>query len=271
MHGIRFIIIVIFIIFGGYTVYFSFSQPDSAEGVSRVMVTELPEKPVREISVLFIGNSYTFFSNMPEMLVKIAESDPDNKTRFIVQSVTHGGYRLSDHWSNQEIHKILYSRYWNYVVLQEQSMWAMFPDQVIDTMKTIRKINDEIKKIGAHTLIFNTWARKAGSKWYTKPEYSFLRNPEYMQGKLNEKTAEIASRLGIIRIPVGDYWMAALAKKPDFPLYHPDGTHPSSYGSYFNALIFYRYFSGYNPSVIGYKPSKINEDDAIFLRKNASW
>lgn len=133
------------------------------------------------------------------------------------------------------------------------------------------QFNDEIKKIGAHTILFTTWAKKPGSAWYSDPKYSFLGNPYYMQQQFNEQTAILAKKLGVVAIPVGGYWMSILNKRPDFPLYDGDGTHPGVSGSYLAALMFYHYFAGYNPVHATYVPYGMTNEQATFLKNIATW
>lgn len=277
---LRIVLIILLVSYGSFISYglsyglFKQSQYHnlgSVEGITELMVANPQATPTRELSILFIGNSYTFFNNMPAILVDIASSDSDNKTRFMVQAVTRSGRRLADHWEDGVALQLIQSRHWDYVVLQEQSCWAMIPDWSHVTFAMARKFDNEIKKVGARTLIFTTWAYKEGSQMYSKPEFSRLYNPTYMRQLFDQKTAELAARIGAVAIPVGGYWQSVLYKQPDFPLYIADGTHPSVAGSYLAALMFYRYFAGYNPTNIGYTPQGVTEEQGEFLRNIAKW
>src|SRR5262249_59875398 len=72
----------------------------------------------RTARVLFIGNSYTYFNNLPAMFAALAAS-----AGYDVQTemVAPGGWRLKDHWEKGEGLALLRERRWDYVVLQEQS------------------------------------------------------------------------------------------------------------------------------------------------------
>ncbi|MEZ5691532.1 MAG: hypothetical protein R3D71_07700 [Rickettsiales bacterium] len=261
---LRYPLILILAAFGIYT-FMNLKFPKSAAGISDVMISvnKSPEK--YELSVLFIGNSYTYYNNMPAMLIKMAQSDPNNHTHFIVQSATRGGATLLDHLNNKKIPELISSRKWTYVIIQEQSAWAVLPSY-INTLRSARSLNELIKQNGSKTIIFTTWAREPESHWYKEAKFSFMRSPDYMQKQINEKTLDIAQKIGINQIPIGDYWMAALQQKSDFPLYTKDGSHPSAAGSYLSALIFYRYLSGQSVKQITYKPDSVTAQQADFLK-----
>lgn len=270
-HALRTLCMIAVIAFGLFFSFQFFNRPVSVQGKSEVMVSHASAHVQYELSVLFIGNSYTYFNDMPHMLVKMAEADPDNHTRFVVQAVTRGGIGLKELWQDGNAPHIIQSRHWNYVVLQEQSFWAMFPQSVHDTSAVASQFTDEIRKAHARELLFTTWPRKPDSHWYQDESTRFLQSPAYMHRQFNEQTKQLASRLSATAIPVADYWMAVLNKDPQFPLYMEDGSHPSPAGSYLVALVFYRYFSGHNLRHADYVPPGVSEQQAEFLRAVVQW
>ena len=70
------------------------------------------------LRLLFIGNSYTYYNDLPKMVYEIAKSQ---RRKLSVKSVTKGGEKLSGHLTNQKLREMLTSQQWDYVVLQEQS------------------------------------------------------------------------------------------------------------------------------------------------------
>src|SRR5437870_3915236 len=73
------------------------------------------------ISVLFIGNSYTFFNNLPR-LVSALSMNEDRPLR--TESVTQGGYTLEHHWQDGKALAAIQQGGWDYVVLQEHSTFG---------------------------------------------------------------------------------------------------------------------------------------------------
>src|SRR5690349_8766443 len=82
------------------------------------------------LKVLFIGNSYTYANDLPRMMADIAKSNTDKRLQFDVGSVTQGGLHLIDIWNEGKALTAIQSGHWDYVVLQDQSVWAMFPENV---------------------------------------------------------------------------------------------------------------------------------------------
>jgi len=75
--------------------------------------------------VLFLGNSYTYVNNLPQIIADIANSKGDT---LIFESNTPGGYTLQGHYTNStSLNKIMLGN-WDFVVLQEQSQLPSFPD-----------------------------------------------------------------------------------------------------------------------------------------------
>lgn len=240
------------------------------DGISPLIVAEPQSGAKSTTGILFIGNSYTFHHNLPDMVAKIAASDTENDTRYEIQSVTKAGTNLKELWEAGEALSLIKSRNWDYVVLQEQSFWAMFPESIRTTTHFAKAFHEYIKASGARTVIFVTWARKPGSKWYTDGKTGFLRNPEFMQKQFNEYSARLGESIGAAVIGVGDYWAYSHAAYPDIVLYDNDGTHPAPTGTYLSALLFYRFFSGHAPVRVTFVPEGVDENQATTLRSLVS-
>lgn len=224
-----------------------------------------------EMRILFIGNSYTYTHNMPDMLVKIAASNTKNSVRIHVDSVTQGGAGLKDLWDGGRAAPYLEQPGWNFIVLQDQSVWALIPQRVKASYEVAPKWKAKIAPTNAHTVLFVTWARQPGSHWYTNRDTAaLLKSPSYMQEALDKASVQLADKLGASLLPVGDYWAYALSLHPKLPLYDADGSHPSAAGSYLNALIFYRYFTQDTLDHVTYAPDDIPADIATQIRAIAS-
>lgn len=75
--------------------------------------------------VLFLGNSYTFYNNMPNLVSQIAFSLEDTLNPT---SNTPGGWRLENHAEqNSSSLQLLNQQKWDYVVIQAQSQEPSFP------------------------------------------------------------------------------------------------------------------------------------------------
>ena len=176
--------------------------------------------------ILFVGNSYTYINSLPQMFKAIVKYQFPNypvKVKFI----GGGGATLKKHWQVGEALNEIKSGYWNYVVLQGQSMLGSSnltdPDSPKQFYKYARKFDAEIKTSGAKTVFFMTWSRK------------YL--PE-QQKYLTKAYKNIAKELGSLLAPVGIVW-EILRKNSGINLYRSDGSHPTRTGSYLAALTLF--------------------------------
>jgi hypothetical protein len=192
-----------------------------------------PEKPLR---VLFIGNSYTYFNNMPRLLEAIASSQKGGP-RVETELSVRGGATLKWHWENQRALDAIHKGGWDFVVLQEHSTLGKVPPPGVapeindpaQYFEYARKFDAEIKKAGARTVLYATWARDG--------------YPE-QQRKLDDAFTLLARELDAGVAPAGLAWTLVKIEAPGIRLYTPDRSHPSQAGSYLNALVFYRVLTG---------------------------
>ncbi len=194
-----------------------------------------PLDPNEEYKILFIGNSYTFYNDMPTLFQRILQQNGYAKVR--VYSVTVGGWTLQQHNDPAEpnggkkVAEELKEGGYDYVVLQEQSTRpitdpALFYDGV-------RALAEKFRKIGAEPILYQTWGRKEGSS--TLRELNLTN--ESMAHKLAAAYTAIGEELSIPVAPVG--WAfrdVHTNKEAGIDLYDPDLTHSSKNGSYLAAL-----------------------------------
>ncbi len=174
----------------------------------------------RTIRILFIGNSYTSRNDLPSLIRQLAA---EGSTPWTVESeaVTAGGASLRRHWNAGKALELIRRGSWDYVVLQEQSTLPI--KNRARFAESVRLFDDEIRRCGARTVLYLTWAREAAPQ---------------TQAILDEAIASIARELGAIVVPVGPAWQAAMTGHPDQRLYDKDGSHPTLAGSWVAAREF---------------------------------
>lgn len=189
-----------------------------------MVMAQVPEK------VLFVGNSYTYFWNLPQQVAAMAQS---RELVIHTQQSTSGGTSLAQHWRGEKkLHSLEIIRAGEYdaVVLQDFSM------QALDAPDTLlfygQKFAQEIKAKGAKVFLYMTWARS----W-----------DPYMQAVITKRYEELAQLCDATIVPVGPAWQRARSLRPDIALYDNDQSHPSPLGSYLSACVFYGVFSGQSP------------------------
>ena len=77
------------------------------------------EKPVK---ILFVGNSFTFFWNMPQLVKAMGESQG---IPLDIHQSTVGGSNLKQHWYEEKgtiTRKLLNEQDWDYVILGDHSI-----------------------------------------------------------------------------------------------------------------------------------------------------
>jgi len=182
------------------------------------------------LKVLFIGNSITYYHDLPAMFAALSRAANHGREPRVMQ-VVGGGLSLEDHWRNgYACRAIREFGPWDYVVLQEQSDRAYH--QWEQMFKYARYFDAEIRKAGAKTVLF---VRPAGQD---EPE---------AQALLDEGCNRLANKLGAIVAPCGTVWDAVRKQYPDLILHDPDRGHPGPNGAYLSACTFYAVLYGKSP------------------------
>lgn len=203
------------------------------------------------ISVLLIGNSYTYRNDLPGLLSRIS-ANANSSVTIETAHHTRGGYNLGQHWyEGQAVSRIRED--WDFVVLQE---YSTRPINYPATMREFaRKFDEEIKASGAQTIFYMTWAR------------------QYDPGMIEELAqvyTDIAIELGARLAPVGRAWEKSLKERPDLILHTEDQSHPNVHGSYLAACVFYTVLTGKSPLGLSNGGlNQISDEEAEFLQRIA--
>ncbi|MCC6384287.1 MAG: PKD domain-containing protein [Bacteroidia bacterium] len=192
--------------------------------------------------VLFIGNSYVYSNNLPLMVSKLAAAHLDT---MIFDSNTPGGYTFQNHSTNATTLSKIAAGNWDYVVLQEQSQLPAFPPaQVATQCLPYAALLDSLIHAAdscAETVFFMTWGRKYGDA-SNCASYPPICTYEGMQERLRESYLMMGQQNLATVAPVGCAWREVRKQNLPFDLYVADESHPSVYGSYLAACIFYSAF-----------------------------
>jgi len=184
----------------------------------------------KEIRVLFIGNSLTYFNDLPAQLQALVAEGYPGGPAVRYESVTPGGCTLRKHWTDRTAAARIAQGGWDYVVLQEQSQ-VPFSDRA-QMYHYARLFDRAIKKVGAKTVLYMTFP------WKNK----------FVAGdKMPEIYSALGKELGAIVVPVDVAWHEAASLDPEFALYRSDGVHPSPAGTYLAACCFAQTLFG-NPA-----------------------
>ncbi|WP_392532633.1 DUF4886 domain-containing protein [Nostoc sp. C117] len=183
----------------------------------------------KSMRVLFIGNSYTYYNDLPWLIKQLAESAQETRT-LETEMVVVGGATLKNHWKRGEALKLLKAKPWDYVVLQEQSTLPITNPQ--EMYKYASLFDAQIKRVNSQTVFYLTWARQ------NQPEKQQILSDSYMN---------IAKELKAKVAPVGIVWQKIQEENLKLNLYTSDQSHPSPIGSYVAACVFYTTLYGNSP------------------------
>jgi hypothetical protein len=226
--------------------------------IARSVSDRFDKRPTQ--TVLFVGNSRTYYNEMPYMVRRIADSAHSN-VKFQISVQALAGASFESLWDDQKT-KSLLSQTWNNVIFQGES-------RAQSSEESKRSFNDFGEKLmllaRAHqsppALIVN-WAY--GESLY-KGYRAGTRDAQYNQ--IQDDHRKLALRAGARMINVGQAWERLLQTNPSFSLYE-DGNHPTVFGSYLSALMVYRYLSG--GQAIGdvtYAPDGISLEAATRIKR----
>ncbi len=224
----------------------------------KVFLNEHPDSGLiwqleNEKRVLFIGNSYIYFNDMPKVLKKLSMS-AGSTVKIETEEVTNGGFTLEKHWKSGKALKAIKNGNWDYVILQEQSTRPLTDPGIM--FEFARKFHSEIKMAGAETIFLMTWARK---------------NKPSMINGLKDAYESIGDELNACVAPAGPAWRKCGRQYPEIELFKPDGSHPNSKGTYLTACILYSVITGNSPEGMsdgGLK--RIRMKDTLLLQ-NLAW
>ncbi len=170
------------------------------------------------IRVLMIGDSLTYYNDLPGLLQQftIGEATPI----YVEQSTTPYA-SLKFHWDMGKSIERIHKGHWDYVVLQDFSRKPVTdPD---DCIKYYALFNDEIKRSGAKTIIFQNWTRRDMEKDYGTMKITYDKIQALTRGHI---------------APIGAAWRQCATSRPDIRLLIDD-RHPTNAGSYLAACVLY--------------------------------
>lgn len=206
--------------------------------------------------ILFIGNSYTYANNLPQLVADIALSKSDT---VVFDSNTPGGYTFQMHCSNSITQQKIKSQKWDVVILQAQSQEPSLDPLTVQsqTYPYAKQLCDSIRANNACTevMFYMTWGRK-NSDIDNCPTYTPSCSYVGMQARLRESYMLFKDSFMTSVAPVGVAWKTFRNSYPLVDLYVSDESHPSLHGSYLAACVFYSSIfkkttvgSIYNPSL----------------------
>lgn len=222
--------------------------------------------------VLFVGNSYTHYFEMPQLLAGMAESAGCSLN---AQLVAPGGSSLAAHAKSAETLSAIGAQDWDAVVLQN---FSQLPSQPVEDVRSksfphVRTLVDAIVDNDPNTSLYFyvTWGRRDGDSEYCKTQNlvcSFEGHTAALQRGYSLYADEFQGTL----VNVGATW-SQVKRSRGAPfshrdLYGSDGSHPSLIGSYLAASVFFASFFKASPEGLSY-PQGLSEASARYIQRLA--
>ena len=180
------------------------------------------------MKILMLGNSFTYFNDMPRVLAALLQAD--------VTAHTRGGARLSEHLNPQtelgsKTLPALQNEKWDYVILQEQSAAPVLNAEKFQS--SVFELCQLIRQNGATPVLYATWAYRDGSEKLASTGLTY----QEMHHQLYQSYHAAAAQTGALVADVGEAFQAIY---PTVDLYVEDDYHPSPAGSVLAASIIAR-------------------------------
>ena len=213
------------------------------------------------LHMLFIGNSFTFYNDLPGMFTQLACSGGH---KVQTGMAAEGGWTLAEHASSPQTNDKLIQQKWDLVILQEQSLIpAIEPSRTLSMVPALRTLVGKVQAAGAQPVLFMTWGYRDG-----KPEQG-LQNYSEMQAQLYYGYMSIAEELHIPVVQVGSAWARVRSLPNPMDLWQSDGSHPNEQGTYLAACAFYAAVFHQSPQDLSYQ-AKLSRQTAQILQSAAA-
>ncbi len=211
---------------------------------------------------LFLGNSYTFYNDVPGQVHQLAAESGVN---IEVDQVVEGGADWSLHAGRLGGLERIRSSQWDVVVLQGRSTDPLLKSRRFHKYGAI--LGKAAQDCGARVLLYQTWP------WASDhPSYAHRwskRSPQAWLDAVRSEYAKLARTLSVEVAPAGDAWSMAL-NRLDLELYDEDRHHASALGSHLSACVLVRTITRCDPRRLAWCPDDVDAGDSSKLKAIAA-
>lgn len=176
--------------------------------------------PAAAVRILFVGNSLTYFNDLPAMVEAFADSAGIAGVQ--VEQVAKPDYSLEDHWNDGQARRVIEAGGWHWVVMQQG------PSAVLANRANLRQwvgtFSTLIRAKGGEPALYQVWPQFVNFSDFDASAESYRLAALDVNGLL---------------LAAGNAWRAAWSRNAATPLYASDGLHPSLQGSYQAALTIF--------------------------------
>lgn len=239
--------------------WFQFGQPLTARALLARAEDSFDHRPAR--TILILGNSRTFYHDMPDMVRAMADSAHDpQKLEITLDAPSGASFEIL--WNDAATQGLLKQR-WDDVILQGESR-AQSSDELAHSFQTYgADLIDAAHPASGHARLVVHWAY-ASRLWDDgDPDGS---EREDLKREIRASTAALGERTGAHLVDVAGIWSVVERDHPEIELTE-DGNHPTLAGSYLFALTLYGDLSGRDVAAVTYVPTGLDPSIVAKLRQ----
>ena len=196
-----------------------------------IIITFLYSFVLSQEKILFIGNSFTFYWNLPSIVQAMANSSDLN---IEIYQSTAGGASLKQHWmgdKNLKTRALINNNKYDAIVLQDYSTNPLL--NTVESLDYFSRFIELANNKNIKSILYGTWMFPAIPYKNSYGKDPIIDNLKPISRKYNTPIA-----------PVGTAFRLFQKSFPGISLYTSDNKHPSPVGSYLAACIFYRVITG---------------------------
>ena len=196
-----------------------------------IIITILYSFVLSQEKILFIGNSFTFYWNLPSIVQAMTDSSGLN---IEIYQSTAGGASLKQHWmgdKNLKTRTLINNNKYDVIVLQDYSTNPLL--NTVESLDYFSRFIELANNKNIKSILYGTWMFPA-----IPYKNSYGKDP------IIDNLKPISTKYNIPIAPVGTAFRLFQKSFPEISLYTSDNKHPSPVGSYLAACIFYRVITG---------------------------
>ncbi|MHB1310761.1 MAG: SGNH/GDSL hydrolase family protein [Gemmatimonadaceae bacterium] len=180
--------------------------------------------PAGGTHVLFIGNSLTYYHDLPRIVEQLGALTGDT---IRTATLAKPDYALVDHIADGGARSAIARERWNVVVLQQGSSALEEGRSLL--YAGVDGLAPLIRAAGGRPALYEVWPTAARRFDVAGVRASYLTAAQRVNGDF---------------YPAGTAWVEAWARDASLVLYEADGLHPTATGSFLAALVMFERLTG---------------------------
>jgi len=186
--------------------------------------------------ILFIGNSFTFYWNLPSLVESMAK---EKGIPLDIYQSTAGAATLKDHWESKrglKSKKVLRENFFSTIILQDHSTSPLL--KLAESKDYFIRFIELVKGNESKVILYGTW---------TYPSNPLIGKTFKGIDPIQYALKPIADQTNSKIAPVGTAFRLFQERYPEISVFTSDNKHPSAVGTYLAACVFFKMITGESP------------------------